>query len=602
VVDAAQLGAWLLEAFADSERGDTASAAALVERVLTIQPDHPDALHLRALLLWRAGRLLQALDGLDAALRHAPDNPSMHGNRGLVLRDLGRLDDAVASIRRSLERQPGDATVRFNLGLVLAHLNRLDEAQAEFARVLAHAPSTERALQAALALPAVERSAAAMQATRERFEAGLDALMHSAVPVLQVTPQLFAGSVFYLAYHGSDVRPLLEKLACLYERLHPPLRYNAPHLQVPRDPAAPVRLGFLTRFIDDHPVTHCFAALIEALSADPRFDVVLISPQDFARATAAGTYAAYRGRTSLLPGPLAAARASVAAQQLDLLVYLDIGMDETSYFLAFARLARVQIVLGGHPVTTGLPAIDAFFSSALAEPEGADLHYSERLVRLPVAAVAYARPAVPAVFASRAALGLPQDARLYVCPMMLQKIHPDFDAAVAGILHADAQAVVVFFERAQQPWRATLEQRFDLTVPAALRSRIVFLPFIADRAAFLSLLAHAAVVLDPFHFGIGSTATSVFAVGTPVITWPGRFMRGRSGLMYARLLDTPECVAQDADDYVRRAVAVAGDDALRASLRQRILAHAQPLFDRERAACDVAEALLAQLALGPRTS
>src|SRR3546814_8369575 len=67
---------------------------------------------------------------------------------------------------------------------------------------------------------------------------------------------------------------------------------------------------------------------------------------------------------------------------LDLLLYTDIGMNAFSYFLAFARLAPVQCVTWGHPDTTGIPALDYFISNDLAEPEDAESHYSERLVRL----------------------------------------------------------------------------------------------------------------------------------------------------------------------------------------------------------------------------
>src|SRR5256885_1044518 len=68
---------------------------------------------------------------------------------------------------------------------------------------------------------------------------------------------------------------------------------------------------------------------------------------------------------------------------VDVLVYTDIGMDTTTYSLAFSRLAPVQCVTWGHPETTGLETIDYFVSSGEMETVEADNHYSERLVRLP---------------------------------------------------------------------------------------------------------------------------------------------------------------------------------------------------------------------------
>ena len=73
----------------------------------------------------------------------------------------------------------------------------------------------------------------------------------------------------------------------------------------------------------------------------------------------------------------------VAATELDVLFYADIGMDPTTYFLAFSRLAPVQCVTWGHPVTTGIPNIDDYLSSDVFEAPGAEAHYTERLIRLP---------------------------------------------------------------------------------------------------------------------------------------------------------------------------------------------------------------------------
>ncbi len=44
---------------------------------------------------------------------------------------------------------------------------------------------------------------------------------------------------------------------------------------------------------------------------------------------------------------------------------------------------------------------------------------------------------------------------------------------------------------------------------------------------FLTLLWAADAVLDPPHFGSGNSSYEAFALGAPIVTWPGAFMRGR---------------------------------------------------------------------------
>jgi protein O-GlcNAc transferase len=94
----------------------------------------------------------------------------------------------------------------------------------------------------------------------------------------------------------------------------------------------------------------------------------------------------------------------------------------------------------GHPVTTGIPAIDFFISVHDLEPDDADSHYSERLVRLASPPTCYSRPSRPDAPLDRKSLGVPSDATLYLCPQSLFKFHPDFDAALAAILREDPRA------------------------------------------------------------------------------------------------------------------------------------------------------------------
>src|SRR5262249_36956635 len=139
----------------------------------------------------------------------------------------------------------------------------------------------------------------------------------------------------------------------------------------------------------------------------------------------------------VVPTHVRRARQTIADQKLDVLFYSDIGMDSHTYSLAFHRLARVQCVTWGHPVTTGVPNIDYFLSSELLEADDADGHYTEHLVRLPSLPTYYYRPQMPPQSRSRADYGLPGEGSLYLCPQSLFKFHPDFDVLLGAILSRD---------------------------------------------------------------------------------------------------------------------------------------------------------------------
>ena len=70
-----------------------------------------------------------------------------------------------------------------------------------------------------------------------------------------------------------------------------------------------------------------------------------------------------------IPNALEELSRAVLADNLHVLVFLDIGLDPIMSQLAALRLSPIQCMAWDQPVTSGLPTIDYFLSSALAEPE-----------------------------------------------------------------------------------------------------------------------------------------------------------------------------------------------------------------------------------------
>ena len=136
-------------------------------------------------------------------------------------------------------------------------------------------------------------------------------------------------------------------------------------------------------------------------------------------------------------------------------------------------------------------------------------------------------------------------------------------------------------------YKKLLQSRFEQTIPPSVRDRLIFRPWISDYSDFISANHVADVVLNPFHFGIGTTAISTCSVGTPFVTKPDEFMRGRMGYFFAKLLDATECIASDSEDYAQKAVAIATNPVLRQSIKTKILANNHVLFENRRAIDDV---------------
>jgi predicted O-linked N-acetylglucosamine transferase (SPINDLY family) len=68
---------------------------------------------------------------------------------------------------------------------------------------------------------------------------------------------------------------------------------------------------------------------------------------------------------------------AIQRQQLDVIVYPNIGNDPVALKLACLRLAPVQVTTWGHPETTGLPTLDYYLSAEDMEPAGAENNYTK---------------------------------------------------------------------------------------------------------------------------------------------------------------------------------------------------------------------------------
>ena len=170
----------------------------------------------------------------------------------------------------------------------------------------------------------------------------------------------------------------------------------------------------------------------------------------------------------------------MAEQQLDVLVFNDIGLSQHTWFLAFGRFAPVQCLTLSNGMTSGLPTIDYYVSTAASQPAmQAQQKYSESLVLLDSLYFHLTDPLfeddVAQYFSkmqqfefaqvTKAALrrkwGLPPNANLYFCFQGLFKLHPEFDATIFRILELDANAVVVFMHDPKKPsWTTLLQARF----------------------------------------------------------------------------------------------------------------------------------------------
>ncbi len=543
------------------------------------------------------GKFGRACWALEQWLKQQDQDAEAWEHLGRLYTFLPSFELAVSCLRRALKIDPRRHHAKQSLLFALKQQGLTDDLEKAAGSILKDQPNHLASLIArALSLPPVYKDRDDLWRWRRRYLDELDRLA-------KLDPVELAGqnniaelewTNFYLAYQGEDDLAAQTSYSRFLQGIlgASSISQLAGDHQRSQPGAEPrrIRVGFLSSFFRTSSVGKYFSSWVTDLPRD-RFDVHLYFTGKHADAL---TKKLAMNCTCFhhLRGGLEVKAKKVLADQLDILVYPEVGMEGEVQLLANLRLAPIQIAGWGHPVTTGSSVIDYFLSSAEMEPQDASAHYSETLITLPGLGTRYACPETTES-ASRTSLRLPVDKNIYLVPQSLFKIHPDNDEIYMQILQRDENAVLVFFT---SPVRAVMNA-FTRRLQGALdkhrieaRSQIKFLPRLSwDQ--FLEVNAVADVMLDSLHWSGGQTSIDALASNLPVVTLPGRFMRGRQTLGMLNIIGLPELIADSTESYIDKAIEVATNKDYNAQLKQRIAKGKSKLFDQRQPTTALASVL-----------
>jgi predicted O-linked N-acetylglucosamine transferase (SPINDLY family) len=395
-------------AFAEAEQACLGCAAAF--------SGIADVHHLRGLIATKQERYEDAVGHLEAAIAERDSDASFHSTLAEAFEKLGRHERAASQFARALERlapaDPARPRAMLRLAAALQDSDNQQEAEQWYRRILDVDPGNREALlclavaredsdieearsimaryvtlqgggaprlRRALMLPAILESSAQIDEVRQRLDRDLDELLEDHEAPKTRNPEFEIGTTpFYLAYHGRNNTDLMRNIARACRSVYPT------QTECPRRssfPGSKIRIGFVSTHFHTHSVGRVTFGLIRDLPRD-RFDVHV-----FAIAPRADDWAETIRRSAdhyaSLPLDLDRVRGTIEAAALDILFFADIGMDPLTYFLAFWRLAPIQMVTWGHSVTSGIDTIDYYVSADAVEAAGSEQYYSEKLVRLP---------------------------------------------------------------------------------------------------------------------------------------------------------------------------------------------------------------------------
>ena len=279
----------------------------------------------------------------------------------------------------------------------------------------------------------------------------------------------------------------------------------------------------------------------------------------------------------------------IRKDELDVLIYPDIGMESLTSLLCVMRLAPIQCVHWGHPMTTGSKAMDFFLSGELSEPEDAQDHYTEVLKCLPGFGACHCYKFIQQVSRDRSKFGLDEKDFVFASTQSLFKYLPKYDWIYPAIV-SRVPSKIIFIEGKTK----YITEKFAARMRTAfLRYDLNFddycyiLPRTKNHTEYLELMQCCDAMLDTPMWAGGRTTLEALSQGLPVVTWPGPYMRAVHTAGILRLMDYDDTVVASLEQYVDIAVQLVNDPILFHRLRQKVKSQHRRAFDDSRVVADL---------------
>lgn len=563
--------------------GDPLTAAALYKNWIGCNPDNP-LLHAAyfnySVALAKAGDRFGAINAARESIRLEPNFQEPYINLGRLLEETGQVGEAVAQWRALVNRlgEVSGAAVRNKLA-AFQQLGRVLESHQQDGVA---EETLRHSLEISIAQPEVIQHWIALRQRQCKWPAvaGWDHVPSAAL-MAGISPLSLANLVddpmFQLArawkYNKETIKPPANP------RLLP---VHAPALRPRSDK---LRIGYVSSDLREHAVGFAMTDVLETHDRS-RFEIhAYYCGIDRVDPTRLRIRAAVDSWVEIGDMSDEQAAAKIAADGIDILVDLN-GYTKDARTRVFAhRPAPVIVNWFGFPGTMATPYHHYVIADEHIIPEGSEIYYSEKVLRLACYQPNDRKRNVAARRPTRGEEGLPERALVYCCLNGAQKILPSIFENWLTILRETPNSVL---------WLLGGVDEMEARLTGVAQSRGVAperLVFARKKAnpEHLARYVLADLFLDTFPYGAHTTAADALWMGVPVLTTPGKSFASRVCASLAHAAGIGELVCPTPERYVARAVELGRDPKELAKFKQRLAAERDLclLFDTPRLVRDL---------------
>ena len=564
--------------------GDAAGAVTAYRQAAALRPEHAEAYSALGATLCK----LLAWEEAATAFRRAADlepTSSRHIQVGRAYFELGLKDEARAALELALNLDPTSHVAIWLLAVLHHNEDRHDDARRLYDRVLSVSPHSLVALCGLLLIDATEgrldAAEQSLQALIEAIPGNTEEISWEALTTILYRSILreFPLTHYRKVLQAADVQ--LQAFAEKFRHLVPQTGHE--------DPAnRRLRVGYLSANLGNQPLGHVTSALFGAHDRT-KFDVhVFLLKKDDSQYSRAIVDSAEH--VHVLTHDFSADVQKIAAQKLDILIFLDGYMSPEGMRLMALRPAHVQVFWLGLGGCCDLSWIDYLIADDVVVPSGEEDRYLVKVMRLPHT-FHCASPHEIAADLTRTEAGLPDNAFVFCAFNNPEKIDRRVFDAWMRILKAVDGSVLWLSPGDTIRFRENI--RLAAAVAGVAPERIIFADRVADKKTHLARHRQCGLFLDTLTLTAATTALDALWAGLPVLTVRGGRFASRVATSLLKAIGLDEMVCGTLTDYETRAIYLAKNPDALATLHKKLKDNrdTQPLFQIATFARDLEGAL-----------
>ena len=567
------------------ELGEFQKAVSCYEKAIQINPNYANAHYNLGSVLDELEEHKKAISCYEKAIQIQPNYANAHYNLGLVFKKLGEFQKAVSCYEKAVQINPNFVDAHNNLGAVYFELGEHQRAISCYKKVIQIEPNNLTSHWLSMnTFPIIYENLKEIDRYRKRFEDGTKKINHlldtqSQYTKKQIVDAMKSSTNFYLSYQGRNDINLQQKYANLIERLTEKIYPQFHQERTINKSKEFIKIGFVSSFFKNHTISMLFKNWIIKLNRNFFSIFVYYIGNEFDEITSqikesSNDFFNHTDIDQLI--------SRISKDKLDILVYLDIGMDPITQILASLRLASIQCTTWGHPVTSGLKNIDYFFSSELMKKKDSQKYYSEKLINLPGIGIDYDHCNISNI--KKLNVVKKSNKIIFLNLQSLFKLLPQDDHIYLDILKKQPNCCFWFIQGLRNSISSIFKERISKLFQnhnLSFNEYSIFHPRCAKNE-YLGLIEQSDIILDSLNWSGGNTSLEAISLNKPIVTCPSEFMRGRHTYSILRKLNIEETIASSKKKYIEIAVRLAKDNDFRNLIINKIVKNKNKLFNDDK--------------------